>query len=364
MTNLYQAKVEVSDQSERAQSRAVKDALGRVLVKVSGSDLILQHDQIKQQLKNSQSFLTSYRFDNDKGIQFLLAEFDKQRVESAILASGFSIWGARRPDSLLWIALEDIESGERRILSEAQQDPFSEMAKRTAQSRGIPLAFPLYDLTDIDALSVFDVWGQFVTSIQRASERYRADYILSARVYFRDDEANASEKREVPLNSAVEAQQDTPQWLLDYEDPQSDSLTGWIADYSLISGGNVTQQSISASTKENLASMLMTILADTLAKRYAIDLAAGREEGNVVDITMANVSNLQTYVAVSQFLQSLSVVQQVSLKQQSGTQAIYSLTLFGNVDDLKNAFKLDDKIRPTRDAFGQVSDELKFIWVP
>jgi hypothetical protein len=51
-----------------------------------------------------------------------------------------------------------------------------------ADERGLPIALPLLDLEDLNAVSFTDVWGGFEDRVAAASARYRADAILVGRV--------------------------------------------------------------------------------------------------------------------------------------------------------------------------------------
>lgn len=366
---LYEGTVPVADQSSRSQQRGITDALKQVLVKVSGNEAILHHDQIKQQLKNSRSLLTAYRFDINDNILSLNAQFDAQRVDSMILASGFSIWGARRPDILMWIALEDPETSERSLLEESSGHPVVNTIKTFARQRGLPVSMPLYDLTDIQRVGIYDVWGQFSTTIAQASLRYDPDYIVSARIYFRDDteseDNTAQQADDVSDYEQSDEARFNSQSLFDNDaQAQSGAPTGWVVDYIMDSGDQMDVNTISADDPVLVTEMLMNILADTLAKKYAIDFAARGTTDNRVNITLTNLDSLEKYVKVVEFLSSLSMVEHAELVEQHGFHGTFELKLIGDESDLRNAFKLDDKIRPVLDAFGQESTDLKFVWVP
>src|SRR5262249_34995195 len=51
-----------------------------------------------------------------------------------------------------------------------------------ADERGLPIAWPLLDLEDLNAVTSTDVWGGFDDRIVAASARYRADARLIRRV--------------------------------------------------------------------------------------------------------------------------------------------------------------------------------------
>ena len=107
------------------------------------------------------------------------------------------VWGPERPLTLLWIAVDDgvggrallgaNEIGRARALPTPADDgaahdgPRREIAA-AADERGLPIAWPLLDLEDLNAVSFIDVWGRFEDRILAASVRYRADAVLIGRV--------------------------------------------------------------------------------------------------------------------------------------------------------------------------------------
>ena len=338
---LYEAKVSIENQSIASQRRAVRTALQNVLVKVSGNQELLGHEQIRANVRKAQDYLRSYRFETAEGQLLYLADFDQQSVKKMILDAGFPIWDSRRPDSLIWLAIEDEITKQRQILSEFSSSPLIEEAKQVAEKRGIPISFPILDLTDRQSLRLFDIWGQFGNVINAGSQRYGVDYVLSARIY-----------KHVFIPTFQEPD-------LDYE-----YVSSWVADYLLIHKDTVVSETLLADSPELLSQQLVTMLADLLANRYAIDFSGLQSDDSHVDIVITNIQNLTQYVEVYNFLTSLSVVAKANLINQNGQNATFSLDLLGDTQDLLNALRLDNKIRPTIDEFGQEKQNLHYLWVP
>ena len=338
---LYEAKVVIENQSISSQRKAVRKALQDVLVKVSGNRELLGHEQIRAKVSKAQDFLRSYRFETTDGKLLYLADFDQQSVKKMILDAGFPIWDSRRPDSLIWLAIEEEDNKQRQILSEFSSSPLIEVATQIADTRGIPISFPIMDLTDRQSLRLFDVWGQFSSVIKQASKRYGVDYVLSARIY-----------KHVFLPTFEEPD-------LDYEYASS-----WVVDYLLIHKDTVVSDTLLGDSPEDLTQQLVTMLADLLANRYAIDFSGLDGDDSHVNIVITNIENLTQYVEVYNFLTSLSVVSKANLINQNGQSATFSLDLLGDTQDLLNALRLDNKIRPTIDEFGQENQNLHYLWVP
>src|SRR5690606_25504380 len=124
-------------------------------------------------------------------------EFNAARVSQALAQRNRPVWGPERPLTLLWVAFDD-GFGERVLLGAndagvAAGSPLAELLQTTraelaaaADERGLPIALPLLDLEDLQALTFTDVWGGFEEPIRAASARYGADSILIGRVRIGD----------------------------------------------------------------------------------------------------------------------------------------------------------------------------------
>lgn len=341
MVGLYEASVEITDQSSRSQDKAKRQAFREVLVKVSGSKDLLRFPEIRQQITRADDYLLSYRYESDQNTLFYLAEFDPQRIEKVIRQNGFPIWGSRRPDTIIWLALQEQGVLKRSIISESSHFDLIKLANETAKSRGLAISFPILDLEDIQQIGVYDVWGGFIQSVATASERYGTDVVMSARIYFYDFDTSIESTDMAPLRAP-----------------------SWVANWSLLDGAEIQTGNIVGDDPENLTVQLINQLADSLASKYAIIAKTPKQGEEKLKVTITNISDLSQYVKVRAFLASLSVVAKATLVVQDGNNATFELDMLGSDSDLRNALRLDDKIRPLTDDFGQDIQEHQYVWLP
>lgn len=373
--DLFEGNVAISDQSARAQRNAMKRAFEQVLVKVSGNAELLSHPAIKAAGNRASELMRSYQFEMVDGQLFYQASFDKQQVQRIIRSAGFPIWGSRRPDTIAWIAVEEPQSLERTLINELNLPEDRNTLVSATRSRGIALTFPVLDLTDLQQVSVFDVWGRFDQVVHEGSSRYAPDYVLSARVYYGPEQPISFD--EVDIEAVGESDPFDPYYVKPDEvaslntdgvlsDPQSEQdaepvVKVWHADWSVIHGETVDSGSAQAPSRQQALTGLVNTLADLLASRFAIDPT---QSGNQTAlITLNDVSSLSDYVVAQQTLNSLSAVIDSRLVSQSGSQAIFQLSLIGDLDDLNNALRLEDKILPVLDQFGRELTDMQFRWV-
>ncbi len=322
--NLYEAKVEIQDQTQRSQDAAIKRAFRLVLVKVSGNRELLRDETIKRHIQNAKSFLLSYQFDIQPEKIFYEAEFDAQSVEKIIRFAGFPIWGKHRPDSIIWLALQDPDSKERELITRNnEQDELFEEALETAVKRGVGINFPVLDLIDLQQVSVYDVWNSFTQTIVEASERYPVDFIVSASIFSRHEES-------------------------------------WVGQWTIAHKGRFYSGEIDRKTPDSVLSELVEILADKQSEQYALGTSDISDEK--VSIVVGNINKLSKYIEVSDFLNSLTLVLNSTLVEQDGNKGIFELELFGDEEDLVSALLLDDRISVKQQESDTSATQLEYVW--
>lgn len=132
-------------------------------------------------------------------------------------------------------------------------------------------------------------------------------------------------------------------------------------DWVFIGGGKVSYGSIYGDSPEVLGNQLVDAYSNYLSSLYAI---VGIEESDreVITVSIANIGSVKSYAKATDYLNSLSVIENATLVEQSGTVATYSLTLLGTVDDLLNSVTLENKLRPVTDAYGKSVNGHSFYW--
>ena len=411
------AAIAVDDQSQRSQDSALKSAFKQVMIKITGNKDALQNPGVKAALRTPQAYLRSYRFDFQEGETLYVAEFDKIKLNELLQREGLPLWGERRPETLLWMATEDSESGERQLLDETTPSEMREHLSAKAKERGLPLSFPLMDLTDRTTISIYDVWGRFVQSLTQASNRYSVDNVIGARVYKNEpgtvsevpgetarleqlqldatrgdsqDLATAdlndnpvahesdytAESAEQPYNTDAMSEagdDDSVEGVTNVSMPPftMDEFTTYAqraeqGDYALdwvfVGGGKVSYGSIFADDPATLASLLVDAYSNYLSAQYAIIPGASDAEKVTITVSIANVNSVTSYANATAYLNSLSVVDSAALIQQEGSVATYTITLLGSAQDLINTVRLENKLRPVTDVYGQVVESYTFYW--
>lgn len=312
--DLYAASVPVPDQSASARVTALSSALAAVLVKVTGEGGAADDDVFSGMLAHPQRYLQQYRYEQrqeplpsgsgEQTIIYLNAHFDKQALDRALSDLAQPIWGRERPETLLWLAVQNGE--ERAIISSDADTPVLASARKIAAARGLPLLFPLMDLKDQNQVGFADIWGMFDDRIRAASTRYDSNAVLVGRL-------------------SVNAGTWTARWQL------------------LEAGESAAWQGGPGMLDEVIASGLGHV-ADIYAANYA--LQAGSDFSDITAVTVDGVDTLEAYARVSKYLRGLTPVTKVELVSVDADSVRFRVHSRGTSDSLRQAIALGGMLQP------------------
>ena len=301
---LYQAEVELVDGREAA----FRAALGKVLVRVTGRRDAAQRPELAELLDNAAAYAQQFR---QPAPDRLWAAFDGAALERELTRLEQPVWGAERPSTLLWIAV-DAGGGKRFVVASgaelAEEADVRAQAVEAARERGIPVVFPLRDAEDRARASFAEVWGGFEDSILAASQRYGADAVLVGRLAAGD--------------------MGHGRWTL-YGADGAERWSGGVAD------------SIGR-------------LADGFAARFAVVSSGG---ARTIRVAVAGVDTVEDYGRISQFLGRLTAVQSFGVESVERDQVVFRVAMRGEPATLDEAVRLGGVLRP---AAGQPGHDLSY----
>jgi uncharacterized protein len=306
---LFESEVVVQSQAPAERSAAMKSALEEVLVRVAGQDSVLTTGPAMALLQKPARLVQQYRYftvpDSEPPILKLWVRFDGDAIRQSLQQQGLAYWGAERPDTLLWLAVED--RGKRYVVSADDNSDVHEQIVQVAKQRGVPILFPLMDLEDQSQARFSDIWGGFFEHVLNASARYNPQAVLIGR-----------------LNRS--------------------SSGGWSARWYMDVAGRTASWSDS---RQQLAALLqqgMDDTADQLASRFAVAHQGGGD--NVVRISVDGVRTLAAYARINEYLNSLTSVVDVQVEQLTGSQVQYSLQLNGGLQGLTRTVSIGTVLEP------------------
>ena len=324
VSGLYEAEVQVFSQKREERATAMVSALAEVLTKVSGRRDANLIRGVAQATRQPAKFLQQYRYrdlteaervalfppgletedaaaahESQKDAQMVYFQFDKAAVDKVLRDNNLTVWGATRPATLVWLAVQD--ETERYLVGSEAEEPVRQMLTREAQRRGMSLLLPLMDLEDQIALKFADVWAGFREPLLKASARYRTEAILVGRLY---------------RGVGGEWQ---GQWSL-LEGEQSRS---WTSDGVLMA--EVVDQGVAGAI-------------EILAAHYAP--VAGQQQEGLLPMVITGVRNLEDYSRVSKYLQSLQQVSRVQLAKVEADRLSFDLEIKGGAEAVAQTIAL------------------------
>ncbi len=297
VTDLFETEVAVSDQTQAVRAEAFRTALSRIIVRVAGDQSVLSGEPARKLLEDPASLVQQYRYFTETAssppVLKLWARFDGDAIRRSLQQEGMAYWGGERPDTLVWLAVED--RGRRYIVSAGGGSDVHRQVELAARKRGVPILFPLMDLEDQTQVRFSDLWGGFFDKVLAASKRYDPPAVLIGR-----------------LNRSPSG--------------------GWSSRWYLDVVGRANEWSDSHRQLQELAQQGVEDVADILATRFA---ATGRgNSGDIIKITVNGIETLDAYARISRYLASLSSVSRVEVDELLPGSVQYSLQASGGLQNL------------------------------
>ena len=311
MTSIYTVDVPLDPDERNPRRTAYRLALNEVLVRMTGSTGIAESEELMSMFPNPERFVRQFQPGPDNT---LIVSLYGEEIERVLRQAGAPIWGADRPLTLVWLAV-DWGMGNREIVgadeqgrtfgaaraSDDRKQLLRDRVKDVATLRGIPIAFPLLDTTDLASLSFSDIWGGFDEQLIAASQRYNATSVLVGRI-----------------------RPETPQghrWTW-YRDGQRQDWSG------------EPDEAIS-------------LLADSIA---ATDALAGNELAEFMQLTISGIDSVKDYGKVQQFMESLRVLDRLMIKTVNADKITYEVEVRGGADRLRAALARSNILVPVESA--------------
>ncbi|ABO89602.1 hypothetical protein WH06_11395 [Aeromonas salmonicida subsp. salmonicida] len=306
VTDLYQGKAPTSGDMVAAQSQA----LGDVLVKVTGKRDILTQPDVVKALAAPGDYVQHYGYQDVGPVKFLKADFNVAKVNALISQSKFALLGPARPQMALWLVINE---GERRILPDQSSDGWASALRTQSQAMGLPVSIPLMDLDDNMAVNATDVWGRFAAPILQASQRYGAEMVVLGKLT-----------------------------------PEGDK---WSIDWGLYgpkAGGELAEltRGSSSGTQAEVAQHFADELAAWLVQNYGARISGVASSQTLV---VEGLSGIDGMITVQKMLQGMASVTKVTIGKLEGDKVTFDLSLQGDKAELIRGLQLESRLRQIDD---------------
>jgi hypothetical protein len=308
VNDIDSADVELPDDTSATRQTAFRQALAKVLIKMSGQREVLDVPATEEILANAPRYVQSYHKTSATGAAagsrstdgMLHVEFDGSVLERMLINAGLPVWSGTRPATLVWLAVE--ENNRRYVLAENSTAAVLQALQQAAAERGVPVIVPLMDQTDQRLVEYVDIRGEFTSRLQQAAKRYNAPNLLIGTLRL-----TASDTWHVKWRVLTENDGDS--WT-DENMPLEQALQSGVDR-----------------------------LADVLSSRYAFVSSPGGQLSEYI-LSVDNISTLQHYAQVLGLLQKLVFVEGVTPIRVAGAQVRFKIRMHGSLQELQRALGL------------------------
>ena len=321
---LFTAEVALDQEAEDPRADAYDAALREILMRVSGAGIAENDEAVAEMFPDPSSYVIQFRSGAD---DTLWVTFDGEAIEQVLRNAGQTFWGAERPLTLVWLAV-DWGQGTREMIGagdpERPQDEarsidrnrlIRERLLEISERRGLPMVFPLLDTTDLQTVTFSDIWGGFDETILYASERYDVNSVLIGRIR-----------------------------------PSSGQRSRWTYYF--------------AGARSELSGAPEAVVgqvADLLSAEFAV---GGDAPIEAVVLNVSGVASVDAFGSVEQILKEMSLIEGFTLTEVTGDRASYRVEIRGGADRLSRALRFNGLIEQEPQDPMPDSDALEFYFSP
>lgn len=298
LDDLFEVTVQAPD---AAGSQAFSAGMSDLLVRVTGRRDAGSFPALAGLIGDAARYVVSYR--RVAGGQLAIA-FDGDAVSTALADAGLPFWGAERPLTLVWLAV-DRGGGQRGLVTAGAASGERQAVERAAVQRGLPLAWPSL-AAGLDPLRRFEqVRAGDIGALAATATEYGAQGLLVGRA-------------------------------------QLTAGRGYSVDWTFVGPGGSRQGTGGLDEGVNLA-------ADRYAGLYASTAAARSSE---VDITVVGIDSAARYAQAARHLESLAVVRSLGLREVAGDAVTFRLAIRGDLGVLTRAVNAGGRLEPAATVTG------------
>ncbi|MGB5629663.1 MAG: DUF2066 domain-containing protein [Woeseiaceae bacterium] len=324
---LFTAEVPIDEEADNPRADAYDAALREILMRVSGSAIAENDDAVAEMFPDPAAYVMQFRPGTEDS---LWVSFDGEAIEQVLRNAGQTFWGAERPLTLVWLAV-DWGQGTREIIAAGDPDRSQDESRsidrnrlirerllEISERRGLPIVFPLLDTTDLQSVTFSDIWGGFDEAILYESERYDTNSILIGRIR-----------------------------------PSSGQRSRWTYYFA------GAQSELTGAPEEVVGQV-----ADLLSAEFAV---GGNAPIEAVVLHVSGVVSIDAYGSVHKILKDMSLIESFAVTEVAGDRVSYLVEIRGGADRLSRALRfgglVEQEPAEPRDPLLD-SDTLEFYFSP
>jgi uncharacterized protein len=278
---LYRGESVMDTLGDNAKRIATAQALGQVIVKLTGNPAANGNPVIRRAMPNAATLVadTSTRQDGDTASgmpvykNVLVVSFDPESVDALIGAAGLKYWTGARPRPILWLAIDDGRGP--RLVTSQQLSVVKPLAVRGLE-RGMRFLLP--GGNSVEQAATNSIWTLNAAAMQPLTARYQNNAQVIGKMYR--------------------------------------SVSGWSAQWLMTQDGvEVARWVDTKSDPRQVIASGADGAADAIAKRDSVYLNTGVAGKYRIDVI--GVDGSQDFIRLMGYLQQMAIVRRVQVIQAS-----------------------------------------------
>ncbi len=338
VTGLYQATVPVDSREDQKQRvRAFTAGMQEVLVKLTGRIDIATQPEIQAALRSPQSYAESWAYQtrpdlrtHEQKLQIDI-NYYQAGIQRLLDNAGIPLWPQTRPETLVWMIIQN-EKGEKLLSDPGAGTGLEELQALQIQGTrfGLPGHVPLWDLEDQTALTQDQLWMLDEAAIRAASSRYQYESLLAIRL--------------VKL------------------------VSGQVMGKSVhIFRDHVHETEVLEASLDDFLKATTTMVTKELADNYAVRVSSNKggtgNESQLLLLSVEGVNGLTDYADVLHYVQSLTGITEVHVREARADTLTFSLNAGGQVRQLVENLAIDHKLQAVaKPATEAGNSQLHYRW--
>lgn len=282
--NLYTVAIQVTDNTLDNRLNILPQAFETVMRRVASSHQVTLHPEYLNAKQHIDEYLSTYYYTEQSGAYLLTLEFNEAKLTNLLTKMGRKSFNKYRPQTLVWLVLE--ENNQPNFVTNGSQQELATKMVTIANKYGLPILFPLLDLTERLFITEADVINFNVSPLQQTAGRYNVDGVLIGKV---------------------------------------NQIAGiWHCEWRLLSGGQNIPWNNSGEDLEVELQVMFNHLAENLLAGFG-KLPAPNSTKSPIALRVKGINSVEDYAKVVLYLKKLPIIQQVEIGSVEGNQAIFTV---------------------------------------
>ena len=306
VTDLYQVELPVSSQSEEARTSAINIGFEQVLIKISGNPSIMNDSMIRSNFKKAETYVQEFSYlplTHSKSPYLIRIHYNSEDINRLLKNAGVPYWGANRPLILIYLVVTNKGEMPEMIGHEASPS-FLDMIGQQSKIYGLPLIFPMMDMTDINQISTNDIMTLTIPSLKEASKRYSPDALLVGHM--------------------------------------EEGVTGFQSEWRLMLDHNQWDFAINGQTAQSVIASLMNQMSQTLAGHYVVKTK--KATALWLNLEVNQITDPGDLPRLMQYLKQMADVQQIRLNRIVGDVVQLSILVNGSIDTFQQNAEIGERL--------------------